>query len=139
MKISAKTNYACKALMELAVHWPKKTPVGISIIARNQHIPIKFLTHILIQLKSIELVDSNRGKFGGYYLKKSPKDITLRDVVENFEGGNLVQLKGKNIDKVLNSLWHDAEQAFLISLSKITIEDILHRERAMESIPMYTI
>ena len=49
MKIIAKTDYACRALLELSLHWPKQEPLQVTAIADNQQIPIKFLIHILIQ------------------------------------------------------------------------------------------
>ena len=71
MKISAKTDYACKAIFELVMHWPKPEPLAINVIARSQRIPIKFLTHILLQLKTMGMVESIRGQRGGYLLVKA--------------------------------------------------------------------
>ena len=53
MRVSAKCDYACKALLELALHWPNKEPVQIHEISEKQDIPIKYLVQILIQLKRI--------------------------------------------------------------------------------------
>src|SRR5262245_53536106 len=85
MKISAKTDYACRAILELALHWPNSVPLQISSIAGNRKIPVKFPTQILVTLKQTGLVESIRGQKGGYVLAKAPKDITLREVVANFE------------------------------------------------------
>lgn len=69
MKISAKIDYACRALLiELGLHWPDNRPMQVSAIAKRQKIPMNFLVHILITLKELGYVDSIRGKSGGYVL-----------------------------------------------------------------------
>jgi len=65
MKIPAKIDYACKAIFELAAHWPNKKPVQMQYVAEHQNIPIQFLTQIMIQLKHLGYVESIRGKRGG--------------------------------------------------------------------------
>ncbi len=142
MKISAKIDYACKALLELAKHWPKSVPVAISAIARNQRIPIKFLTHILIQLKTMGLVESTRGQRGGYLLIKSPKEISLEDIVSGFSEARFISRTAPSRSKsssVLDGVWRDAEEVFLSYISKVTFEEILNRERKQGNVPMYTI
>lgn len=64
----------------------EKGPLLISDIARTEKIPKKFLEAILLELKSGGFVNSKKGKGGGYYLIKSPKDINLADVIRQFEG-----------------------------------------------------
>ena len=83
MKISAKMDYACRALLELALHWPDLTPMQISEIAKRQEIPIKFLVHIMIHLKERGYVNSVRGNKGGYLLAKAPAEIHFGEVIEN--------------------------------------------------------
>src|SRR2546427_7062657 len=86
MKISAKIDYACRALIELALHWPDRTPLQIRTIAKRQKIPIKFLVHILIHLKQLGLTQSVRGKSGGYVLAQSPTNIKLNMIIKSFGG-----------------------------------------------------
>ena len=86
MRVSAKCDYACKALLELALHWPNKEPVQIHEISEKQDIPIKYLVQILIQLKRIGFVDSIRGKEGGYNLAIAPDRITLGKVMREIGG-----------------------------------------------------
>ena len=86
MKISAKIDYACRALLELALHWPNSTPMQVAAIAKRQRIPMNFLVHILITLKELGYVDSVRGKNGGYVLVKHPQDVRLSAVIKNFGG-----------------------------------------------------
>lgn len=139
MNISAKTDYACKALIELAAHWPNNEPLPIAVIARNQKVPIKFLTHILIQLKSMGLVQSIRGQKGGYILVKQPKDITIRDVVEGFAEFRLNPSRHHGKRHVLDGVWQEAEKEYLGFLEGVTFEEILNRERKIGNVPMYAI
>ena len=141
MKISAKIDYACRAVLELALHWPQTTPLQINTIADNQHIPIQFLPHILIQLKQQGYVESIRGKKGGYLLARSPKEIKLNDVVKAFAE---VQVRPKNSGKAkkvdtLGAIWQEMNQVIIIFLNNITFEDIVRRHRRDEKVLMYTI
>ena len=86
MKLSARTEYACLAVMYLAENWSTAAPVQIRRIAEEHGIPARFLVQILLQLKGVGLVTSIRGAGGGYRLNKAPTEITLRDVIETMEG-----------------------------------------------------
>ena len=140
MNISAKTDYACKALFELALHWPKKDPLAINTIAKNQGIPLKFLTHILIQLKAMGLVESVRGQHGGYLLARPPKEITVRDAVYGFAHSQVKPRKANLKEQhILSAIWEEAEEEFLNYIGKISFEHINDRERKRGKVPMYTI
>src|SRR5947199_4126546 len=81
MIVSAKTEYACIAVLELAARHSSGDPVRIRDIAAAHGIPSRFLVQILLQLKSAGLVQSVRGASGGYNLAKDPEEITLLDVM----------------------------------------------------------
>ena len=81
MLVSAKTEYACIAVLELAARHGRGEPVRIRDIAEAHGIPSRFLVQILLQLKSAGLVHSVRGAAGGYQLAKEPDEITLLDVM----------------------------------------------------------
>ena len=70
--LSKKSQYAFKALEYLTAKY-KEGPVLISEIAKKKKIPLKFLENILLELKKAEILDSKKGKGGGYFLKKSPR------------------------------------------------------------------
>lgn len=78
--LSKKTQYALKALGYLAAKYGKG-PVLISEISRQKKIPLKFLETILLDLKRANILDSKKGKGGGYYLLESPKKITLAQAI----------------------------------------------------------
>src|SRR5437016_6307918 len=81
MIVSAKTEYACIAVLELAARHSSGEPVRIRDIADAHGIPSRFLVQILLQLKSAGLVHSIRGAAGGYRLAREPEEITLLDVM----------------------------------------------------------
>jgi Rrf2 family protein len=83
--ISKKTQYSIYALVRMGKEF-EKGPLLISEIARLELIPKKFLEAILLDLKNAGFVNSKKGKGGGYYLIKNPKDISLADVIRHFEG-----------------------------------------------------
>ncbi|MBC7889586.1 MAG: Rrf2 family transcriptional regulator [Ferruginibacter sp.] len=78
--LSKKTQYALKALGYLAGKYGQG-PVLISEIAAKKKIPIKFLETILLELKQKNVLDSKKGKGGGYYLIESPKKTSLAHAI----------------------------------------------------------
>src|SRR4051794_5065329 len=86
MKLSAKTEYACLAMLQMAQEYESGELLQIRRIADEQGIPSGFLVQILLQLKGASLVASTRGAAGGYRLARPPQEITLADVIEVIEG-----------------------------------------------------
>ena len=140
MRISARCDYACKALLELALHWPSKEPVHIQTISKRHNIPMKYLVQILIQLKRAGLVASIRGKEGGYNLAKAPGEITLGKVIRQ-TGGPLLPLASSAAKKesVFVTIWKEVEGAMARILDKVTFEDILKKSRGIEKTIVYQI
>ena len=85
MRVSAKTDYAIRAALELAAA-PDEKPVKGERIATAQAIPLRFLENILMQLRHAGLVDSRRGADGGYRLARPAADVTLADVIRAIDG-----------------------------------------------------
>lgn len=83
--LSKRAKYAIKALLALAEHG-RDEPMRIADLAREQHIPAKFLELILLVLKHQGMLQSRKGKGGGYLLARDPKDIYLGQVVRMFDG-----------------------------------------------------
>ncbi len=112
MRISARCDYACRALLELSLHWPSKDPLQIGEISEKQDIPERYLVQILIQLKRMGLVTSSRGKQGGYILAKVPSEISLGEVIRNIVGP-LVPVAESVLTKesVFSSVWSEVEGA----------------------------
>lgn len=83
--LSKKTKYGLKALTYLASQKDDK-PVQISEIAQHENISQKFLESILLSLRKTGLLGSKKGKGGGYYLIKNPKEVLMTDVMRVLEG-----------------------------------------------------
>jgi Rrf2 family protein len=83
--ISKKAKYAIHALVKLARD-REKGPILISEISKEGHIPQKFLEAILLDLKRAGILNSKKGKGGGYYLIKNPEDVNMADVLRLFDG-----------------------------------------------------
>ncbi len=83
--LSRKTKYAINALVYLAKK-PAKEPVLISEIAEQEHIPKKFLETILLELRNAGILNSKKGKGGGYYLIKHPSEVNLAEIIRYFDG-----------------------------------------------------
>jgi Rrf2 family protein len=119
MKIPAKVEYAYKAVLELALRYNGAIPVHIVDICESQKIPKKFLIHILLRLKTANIVNSSRGAAGGYYLTRPPSQISLADVFkavdETVIGGSKDAKPGKVSDadqllfKILAGINRDIE------------------------------
>src|SRR5262249_39743876 len=92
MRISAKAEYACVAMLELAARQRDKELVRLKTLAHAHGIPQRFLVQILLQLKTAGLVQSVRGAAGGYQLARSPKNITLADVINVIDDRNMTPL-----------------------------------------------
>ena len=83
--ISKKTKYGLKALIYLARHY-EKGPILIADLAREERIPKKFLEAILLALKNNGMLQSKKGKGGGYYLGRHPGKITFGQAIRVLEG-----------------------------------------------------
>src|SRR5438874_12259557 len=81
MRVSAKAEYACAAMLELAANQDNPQPVRVKAIADAHGVPLRFLVQILLQLKGAGLVTSTRGAAGGYHLTRSPEAMSLADVI----------------------------------------------------------
>jgi Rrf2 family protein len=83
--LSKKSQYAFKALTYLTEKY-REGPVLISEISRKKNIPLKFLENILLELKRADILDSKKGKGGGYFLKKDPAKVKLATIIRLVNG-----------------------------------------------------
>jgi len=83
--LSKKTKYAINALVYIAKHRSEQ-PIPVSRIAEEQHIPLKFLESILTELKNARILNSKKGKYGGYSLNGEPDEIHMARVMRLFDG-----------------------------------------------------
>ncbi len=131
MKISAKTEYACIAMLELAGCYGSGEPVRIRKIADDHGIPSRFLVQILLQLKGSGLVTSTRGAAGGYRLIKPPGDVTLGQVMSVIEGHDAEIVTNATVNSpqvgVLLDAWREVSQTQSSMLAGITLADLVER------------
>lgn len=85
VRVSTRGDYACRALLSLALH-PEGTPTSVRDIAERTGLPQPYLEQILLALKGAGLVKSKRGVGGGYVLARSPDDILLSEIVSAVDG-----------------------------------------------------
>jgi Rrf2 family protein len=83
--LSQKTKYALRALQVLARE-QARGPILISELAEKDAIPRKFLELILLELKNQGILQSKKGKGGGYFLRKAPEKVSLGQIVRIFDG-----------------------------------------------------
>ena len=83
--ISKKAKYAINALVYIAKH-TEDIPISVMTISESQNIPLKFLENILSELKKARIVDSKRGKYGGYFLNAKPEEIHMARIMRLFDG-----------------------------------------------------
>jgi len=131
MKVSAKTEYACLAMLELAAHFGSGEPVRIRKIADEHGIPSRFLVQILLQLKGAGYVSSTRGASGGYQLIKSPLSVTLGEVMAVIEGqdaevSSVTSVKSPTA-RVLMDAWRQIAKVEHDALHSITFGDMVKR------------
>jgi Rrf2 family protein len=106
MKLSAKTEYACLAVLQLAAEHDSGEPVQIRRIAEEHGIPSRFLVQILLQLKGASLVASTRGAAGGYRLARPPSEISIAEVIEVMEGEERPQSNAGKPTPLVAALLH---------------------------------
>ena len=129
MLVSAKAEYACLAVMELALRHGGRRPVRLPEIADRHAIPHRFLVQILLQLKGAGLVASTRGAAGGYHLARDPGDVTLADVLDVVDppetaGGS----RKKDVSPLLAALrdkWDEINSARREVLESTTVSDLV--------------
>lgn len=130
MRITAKVDYAVRAVAELAAS-PDGPTKGDNLAAR-QAIPPKFLENILADLRRAGLVASQRGAEGGYWLAKPAEDVSVADIIRAVEGP-LADVHGTPPETVtyagaatsLQRVWVATRAALRSILEEVTIADIV--------------
>ncbi|HYG75640.1 MAG TPA: Rrf2 family transcriptional regulator [Planctomycetota bacterium] len=140
MKVSQKTDYALRAMLELSLR-PEQT-VRTAEIARNQQIPEKFLELILVELRRAGLIHSQRGPVGGHRLLKEPKDISVGQIWRAVDGSVLerpAQDLGRGGSDPFRSVWDEVDAAVAKVVNQVSLADIRKRAEAKRGVPDYSI
>lgn len=135
MKISAKAEYAVRAALELAGARAGDAPIKAETISREQQIPAKFLELILLDLRRADLVRSQRGAVGGYWLARGAQDVTIADVIRAVDGP-LAYVRGERPEQVaylgaasgLADVWIALRTSIRRVLESVSLADVLAGE-----------
>jgi Rrf2 family protein len=130
MRISAKTDYAVRAAVELAGA-PAGSLLKAERIAEAQDIPLNFLENILAQLRQARIVESRRGPEGGYLLARPAGEITIADVIRAIDGP-LAGVSGRRPQDLtytgtaepLRDVWVAVRASLRGVLERITLADV---------------
>ena len=144
MRLSTKTRYGVRLMMELGLH-RQNGFAQLNDIARKQGISEKYSEQIISSLKSAGLVQSQRGAQGGYQLTRPASQVTLREIVETLEGSlNLLDcLEGPGCPKSgrcgPQKVWQKVTDAIGQVLEKTTLEDVVEDCRKLTEKGAYEI
>jgi len=140
MKLSTKSRYGLRILLQIAIDNKDGKPAQGRSIAKKQDISEPYLEQIMIPLKTAGLVRTTRGCNGGYFLNKKPEEISVLNIIELFEGEfNLVECvtdpKSCNRTKTCQTInvWKKLANALKNTAEKITLESILDDQNGISS------
>jgi len=135
MKLSTRTRYGVRAILELAANQSAE-PLRIKTIAHRQDISVKYLEQLMAVLKSAGFVRSIRGSKGGYILAKPANQIKLSDIFNALEGPvtTVECLENENYcarvaDCVTRQVWAEVQQAIMNVLQSMTLQDLVDRAK----------
>jgi len=130
VRVSAKVDYAVRALAELAAA-AGAGPMKGEAIAAAQDMPLKFTENILSELRRAGVVASQRGAVGGYWLRVPAESITIADVIRHVEGA-LADVRGEPPEEVsyggaaaaLQDVWIATRATLRTVLEVVTVADV---------------
>ena len=131
MRVSAKSDYAVRAVLELAAATSAR-PLKREQISTAQKIPSKFLETIMLELKHAGIVKSTRGAEGGYALARPAEDISVADVIRAVDGP-LANVRGERVETVeyegaaasLRDLWVAVRASLRRVLESTSLQDVV--------------
>lgn len=138
MKLSTRTRYGMRAMLDLALHYGAGL-VLLKDIARRQQISERYLEQLILPLKAASLVTSMRGAHGGCALARQPSLIRLTEIVEALEGpltlaecvNDPISCPQANIC-VARDIWAAMSKAMSGVLESTTLQDLVQRQREKE-------
>ena len=139
VKLSVKSDYAARAVLWLCQHYQEGVARTVEEMASDQSIPPNYLVQILIELKSAQIVKSQRGKDGGYLLARPPADITFGDVLRCIHGEifDSPGLSNPQSPPELRQAWGQLREAVNKAADAITFQQLL--EATVDKEKMYYI
>jgi Rrf2 family protein len=130
MRVSAKADYAVRAVAELAA--AEEGPIKGERLADAQDIPLQFLEHILLELKHAGIVRARRGAKGGYWLARPADEVTIADIVRAVEGpiAHVQSAPPESIEyrgnaEHLQEVWIAVRASLRTVLERVTLADLV--------------
>ena len=139
MKLSVKSDYAARAVLGLARHYPAQAALRVEDLAASQNVSAKYLVVILNDLQGHGIVRGIRGKRGGFLLARPPAGITLGDILRVADGAifNPPALSDAGCPPELRRAWQKLQQTLVQTADAITFQQLL--EEGAEKEKMYYI
>jgi Rrf2 family cysteine metabolism transcriptional repressor len=139
MRVSAKAEYACVAMLELAANYKEAQPVRIKTIADAHGIPQRFLVQILLQLKGAGLATSVRGASGGYQLARPPQTITLAEIIATIDsampaGSTAAARDDSPAVQAVRAVWDEIQTEERRRLEECSLAALLRRAEKSNSL-----
>lgn len=135
MKLSTRTRYGMRAILELAENYGGG-PLQLKVIARHQDISVKYLEQLMTILKSAGIVRSVRGSKGGYMLSRLPSEVKVSDCFNCLEGPVITTECVDNKDVcprtsgcVTRELWTEVQNAIMSVLQSVTLQNLVERSK----------
>lgn len=126
MKLPLKLEYACRVLVQLKPTFVSGEVRRVETLAESEKISPNYLVQILNELRTAGLVQSKRGKNGGYFLARDPAEITLEDIVRASEGAFL-QLNGSETGEsgaLIANVWREVFEKVNVELRKHRLSEM---------------
>jgi len=138
MKLSTRTRYGMRAVIELAQHMEKR-PLQLKVIAERQGISVKYLEQLMSLLRSAGFVRSIRGSKGGYVLARPAEQINVHEIFRCLEGAVTTAECTEDADYceraadcAAREIWLRVEEAIRSVLGSLTLADVVERAKARE-------
>jgi Rrf2 family protein len=127
VKLSAKSDYAARAVLGLARHYQTGQALKVEDLAHAYDLPKTYLVQILIELKARHIVKSVRGKEGGYLLARPPSEISLGDVLRCIHGEvfDTPALTDPGCPPELRGAWRKLQSALNETADRLTFQHLL--------------
>ena len=138
MKLSTRTRYGTRALLELALHRGEE-PVHLKDIAKRQQISLPYLEHLIAPLIAGGMIRSIKGPRGGVLLAKPTEEIKLSEAIQLLEGSlalaecvNDPRICERSEFCVTRDIWSELKMVMDGVLESITLQDLVKRHRIKE-------
>ncbi len=140
MKLSTRTRYGIRAILELAEYYGNG-PLQLRVIAHDQGVSVKYLEQLMAMLKAAGIVRSIRGSKGGYILAKQPGQVKVSECFQCLEGSVITtecvedeSFCERTNDCIARQVWTEVQNAVMGVLQSITLQNLVDRAKKNKAI-----